>query len=116
MIIAGTSATKRSEIEMSLKSAHSTIIASESTKKRQRELEHERKQAQAVLSEQAPPPPTRQRTSGSRFRLVNYPQGSAHQAADSGWSNSAELLNRHELGSMLPAAAAGAPMVTCEPK
>ena len=64
MIIAGTSATKRSEIEMSLKSAHSAIIASEGTKKRQRELEHERKQAQAALSEQAPPPPTRQRTSG----------------------------------------------------
>ena len=67
MIIAGLSSAMRNEIETSLKSAHSAIVANEKTKKRTRELESERKQAQAVLSEQAPPPPTRPRTSGWSF-------------------------------------------------
>ena len=67
LIIAGVPSSKRSEMETSLKSAHSAIVANEKTKKRTRELESERKQAQAVLSEQAPPPPTRPRTSGWSF-------------------------------------------------
>jgi hypothetical protein len=63
-VTAGLPSSTRSEIESSVKTAFSAITANEKAKKRTRELNLDRKQAEAVLLEQAPPPSTRPRTSG----------------------------------------------------